>query len=361
MNYFLGQYYEYDSETHAPNKLNSGPYVFLPAGPATPLPAPSSTIVVQGPYVQEVYQVFSEYVSHVVRLYTSAYGSGDVETFVEVEPTIGVIPKNKELIVRYSTDLYNLDVNPYTQQKVLVHYSDENGFQNVPRYTDFSIEDKLGGNYFPMVMWAELRNTTGFGSEMKFGVVSERTHGTGSYSTGELEIMLHRRVMSDDKQGLDGYPLDDTDVVSPLTRLVLGFKGSGFGLNKKRQAYFVNFPLVLYYGSLTQTPPERWASSYTTQYSPLRASLPEFVHTMSFKTLGGSNKVIIRLQHLCASDEESPGPVQIDLSNLFSSWTLVNLTETTLTANQVLTSNVNPKVVLNNMEVKTFVVVFKVK
>jgi hypothetical protein len=38
--------------------------------------------------------------------------------------------------------------------------------------------DTLGGNYFPMVMRANLLDSS---SSLQFGVVSERTHGTASY------------------------------------------------------------------------------------------------------------------------------------------------------------------------------------
>jgi hypothetical protein len=105
--------------------------------------------------VQEVYQVFNEYVSHTVRIYSSGQSTDvDVEGFVEINSTIGinlflcfsfftpylffftgVLPENKELIVRYFTNLNNYDTNPYTNAKVLVHYTDENGYTTVPRYT----------------------------------------------------------------------------------------------------------------------------------------------------------------------------------------------------------------------------------
>ncbi len=99
---FHAQYWEYDSQTNSTQ--NSGAYIFVPVGPAIPLPAPSISHIITGWYVtlcvfggvftvsyrlvQEVYQEFTGYISHVVRLYSSS-GDIDVEGFVEVNATIG--------------------------------------------------------------------------------------------------------------------------------------------------------------------------------------------------------------------------------------------------------------------------------
>ena len=38
----------------------------------------------------------------------------------------------------------------------------------------------------------------------------------------------------------------------------------------KRQAYFINFPLVVFYGDASTTPPgSAWTSTYRTDYAPL--------------------------------------------------------------------------------------------
>ncbi len=93
--------------------------------------------------------------------------------------------------------------------------------------------------------------------------------------------MLHRRILSDDAQGLAGYPLNDTDIVSPVTRLLLGSaqdtcmkkRGRLFfilqfvdALEMKRQAYFLNYPSTIYFASATQDM-QSW-SKYNTFYTP---------------------------------------------------------------------------------------------
>jgi len=292
-----------------------------------------------------------------VRLY-SARGDLDIENFVEINCTVGVLPENKEVIVRYNTDLNNYATNPYTKDAVLVHYSDEMGYTTVARYTDYNIVDTLGGNYFPMVMRANLLDLS---SSIQFGVVSERTHGTASYVKGELELMLHRRMLSDDNQGLAGYPLNDTDIITPLTRLLLGTTKIPFGLYMKRQAYFINFPLVVFYGDAVTTPPGRaWTDTYETYYAPLE-ELPPNIHLMSFKALNGGKiaSVILRFQHMCESaDGQCAEQVTFDLSKLFSHWKINNIAETTLSANQVKSPHANMTIVLNAMEIKTFIVTF---
>lgn len=44
---------EYDSQTKSAVQ-NSGAYIFVPAAPASPLPLPSSTQVIQGQYPQKI-------------------------------------------------------------------------------------------------------------------------------------------------------------------------------------------------------------------------------------------------------------------------------------------------------------------
>jgi hypothetical protein len=48
------------------------------------------------------------------------------------------------------------------------------------------------------------------------------------------------------------------------------------GLYTKRQAYFINFPPVLFFGDAVKTPPGKaWTSVYNTIYAPLTAGIKE--------------------------------------------------------------------------------------
>merc|ERR1711968_183921 len=116
--------------------------VFYP-GPET---RPTVTVV-QGDIITEVRQVFSDWASHVVRLWKDS-------PYVEVEWTAGPIPTNtpwiknegdtgKEVIVRYSTSLETKGV----------FYTDANGRELVkreinkrgPSYPAFNISEPVAG------------------------------------------------------------------------------------------------------------------------------------------------------------------------------------------------------------------------
>merc|ERR1712139_679382 len=109
----------------------SGAYMFRPNSSELFFPGPAtkpSLKVLEGDVATEVYQQYSDWVSHVIRLYRD-------EPFVEVEWTVGPIPVNtewiqknnskwgKEVVLQYNT---NLDSKG-------TFYTDSNGREMVKR------------------------------------------------------------------------------------------------------------------------------------------------------------------------------------------------------------------------------------
>ncbi len=109
-----------------------GAYTFRPNS-SDPIPfstVPVKITVMQGPIVQEVRQIFGDWLTQTIRLYEDG-------TFLEMESTIGPIPVvdhwGKEVISKFSTSL-NTKQLFYTDSNGMVQY-----FQSfVPNFPEIS-------------------------------------------------------------------------------------------------------------------------------------------------------------------------------------------------------------------------------
>merc|ERR1711957_648557 len=189
----------------------SGAYMFRPNSSEVFFPGPKAkpTLeILQGDVVTELYQKYSDWVSHVIRLYKD-------EPFVEVEWTVGPIPVNtewleknfsskwgKEVIIRYNTDIDSEGT----------FYTDSNGREMVKRefnkrpssYPELKVTEPVAGNYYPINAMASIDD-----GETEFAVLTEVTQGGASLSDGSLELMVHRRILHDDSRGVS-EPLSET-------------------------------------------------------------------------------------------------------------------------------------------------------
>ncbi|ELK26831.1 Lysosomal alpha-mannosidase [Myotis davidii] len=195
---------------------------------------------------------------------------------LELEWTVGPIPVGddwgKEVISRFDTAL---------ETKGLF-YTDSNGREILERRRDYRPTWKLNqtepvaGNYYPVN--TRIYITDG---NMQLTVLTDRSQGGSSLSDGSIELMVHRRLLRDDDRGV-GEPLLETSESGLWVRgrhLVL--------LDKARTAAML----------------------------------------------------LLRLEHQFALGEDMVGnlssPVTLDLKDLFSAFTITDLKETTLAANQL--------------------------
>ncbi|KAL6220707.1 hypothetical protein ACLB2K_008463 [Fragaria x ananassa] len=124
---------------------------------------------------------------------------------------IGPIPTDdglgKEVITRMTA---NMQTNK-------VFYTDSNGTDFIERVRDYradwnlSVNQPVAGNYYPL-------NLGIFTSDNKseFSVLVDRTTGGSSIQDGQVEMMLHRRLLVDDGRGV-GEALDETVCISNNT------------------------------------------------------------------------------------------------------------------------------------------------
>ncbi|XP_057972357.1 alpha-mannosidase 2 [Malania oleifera] len=260
----------------------SGAYLFKPTGDAEPvIQAGGQLVIVEGPLMQEVYSYPTTAwdkspVSHSTRIYN---GENTIQEFIiEKEYHVELLGQDfndRELIVRYKTGIDNKRI----------FYSDLNGFQMSRRETYDKIP--LQGNYYPMPSMAFMQGPKGH----RFSVHSRQSLGVASLKNGWLEIMLDRRLVSDDGRGL-GQGVMDNRPMNVIFHILLESNisttpnslTSPLPLNPSLLSHCVgahlNYPLHAF---IAKKPQEISVQPPSRSFSPLATSLPCDLHIVSFK------------------------------------------------------------------------------
>lgn len=158
----------------------SGAYIFRPdpLAPVTTIGTDVTVSVVRGELVEEVHQVFNDYISQVVRVYKN-------EKLVEFEWLVGPIPVEdsigKEYVSRFYTDIQSGDE----------FETDSNGREILKRKRDYrqdfelTLEEPVAGNYYPINTKIAIEDAT-----HRLAVVTDRAQGGSSIVDGTVELMV---------------------------------------------------------------------------------------------------------------------------------------------------------------------------
>lgn len=308
----------------------SGAYIFRPNNSNTfPVAkdGKATITVMKGPLVQEVRQVFSPFVSQVVRLYND-------QRHAEFEYTVGPIPieddLGKEIISCFDTDIKSNGV----------FYTDANGREMQERRRDFRPTWKLNntepvaGNYYPVNSRMFIKD-----SKKQFTVLTERSLGGASMKDGSVEIMVHRRLLVDDKRGV-AEPLSEPGIsrkgliargklevaLSPPSQSAAIHRDLGERMLLEPILGFSNNPSTV----------EAWVNKHNTVYSGVKRELPSNVHLLTLETMG--KRALIRVEHQYEAGEDAKlsQPVNISLNGLFDEFEVVAMEELNLSANQAI-------------------------
>jgi len=317
---------------------HSGAYAFGPTGPAVPVNTQAPTTqMTAGAVFSQVYQVFAgSYAKQTVRLY-NGNGDADVENHVEFSFDLGPLPSHAEIVTRFSSNINN---GP--------NFSvDANGYQYLERIYQWS--SGIESNYYPMVYGSFIKDNFA-----QLSLIAERSHGSSSVASGQLEVMVHRNPDMGD--GFGPGLTDDTEVYPSLRVLVDQPTSSMAHVHK--QSYLMNFPVGLF--SATTASINAWRTSYVTQGKFFGKDLPPNLHVQGLNPLDASSKkAILRLVHLFANGEDTvlSQPVTINVADYFVGFNIKSFSETTLSANKVL--NPSPMTIqIAPSEIRTFVVEF---
>ncbi|KAE9547717.1 hypothetical protein FO519_009069, partial [Halicephalobus sp. NKZ332] len=343
---FKQEFMYYEGYTNVSKGQTSGAYVFRPQF-NTPSPISHFGIVNIVFTHLEARQVFSDYVSQIIRLFPG-------EEKIEFEWTVGPLPivtdvdgqnTSLEVITRYTTDINSNGT----------FYTDSNGRQMMKRIRnyapDFEYEndEPVSGNYYPVTSSAFMED-----SDMGMVVLVDRAEACGSLSDGQLEFLIHRRDLYDDDYGV-AEPLNEPGkdgkglVVRGKHWVTIGKQAKKF--RPQLQLQLFHSPIVFF---STFQDLQVSTELYLTEYSGV-VSLPENIHLLTLKQLDGSS-VLLRLEHIYGKDEDPDlsKPVDIDPSTILKDLKVASVIETGLGANYKI-ADVNGKITLNPLDIRTFI------
>ena len=257
-----------------------------------------------------------------------------------------LIQDGKEVVTRFSTSI----------QSAGELLTDSNGREMLHRQRNFrptwnlSQTEPVAGNYFPINAAAAIRD-----SEAQLTVLVDSSVGGASLADGQLEIMLHRRILQDDSRGVS-EPLNETSCIGSYDGPD-GGQHSGPGLvirgshrvtlEPPATAARVWRPLAdrvfgrpqISFRGAGAGGAGSGAAGATNGGSALATALPPNVQLMTLQLLR-PGLLLLRLAHQFGVDEDAQlsQPVSVDLATLFNAtvagFTITNATEVSLTNNQ---------------------------
>jgi hypothetical protein len=338
---------------------NSGAYIFRPNA-SVPLVAirdsPSRNVSLsslqKGPIVQQLTQTFSSWCHQSVRLVAG-------EPFAHFDWSVGEIPIESgwggEVVTRYtapkiaSNATWLTDSNGREMQRRV-------RFQR-PDYK-LNVTEPVAGEFYPVTTVASISDSV---SEMV--VLVDRAQGVTSLLDGQLEFMIHRRLLADDDRGVH-EALNETAFMSPYPNAVRS--GPGLAITGSHQlvlapaggaASAIHRPLAArnHMALLQLVQPlaaagltaQSYAQKFRTSFASMapRTSLPVNVELMTLEArvpptseltnqvegpAGGS--VLLRLAHQFGVRDHPvlSKPVEVDLALLFAGRPFASITEMSL-------------------------------
>uniref|UniRef100_A0A8C2EM02 Alpha-mannosidase n=1 Tax=Cyprinus carpio TaxID=7962 RepID=A0A8C2EM02_CYPCA len=286
-----------------PSKDKSGAYLFLPDGNAKPYSQREAPIVrvVEGPLFAEVvahYQHFQQ----TVRIHNVPGIDGlslDITTMVDIRDQ-----NNKELAMRLLTDIQSGDT----------FYTDLNGFQIQPRR--YFQKLPLQANFYPMPTMAYIQD-----SQYRLTLHTAQALGVSSLASGQLEVILDRRLMQDDNRGL-GQGLKDNKRTANRFRLLLERRSNTVN---KSPLLPVSFPSLLSHMTSTILNHDVLALPVLSRkhgvppmrtFAPLAGTLPCDFHLLNLRSIQSQDAyspspytalLLHRLGLDCGLEAQNPG------------------------------------------------------
>nr|XP_012645708.1 alpha-mannosidase 2 [Microcebus murinus] len=249
----------------------SGAYLFLPDGDAKPYvyKLPPLVRVTHGRIYSEVTCIF-EHVTHRVRLY---HIEGIEGQSVEVSNIVDIRKEyNREIAMRISSDIKN--ENRF--------YTDLNGYQIQPRMTMKKLP--LQANVYPMTTMAYIQD-----AECRLTLLSAQSLGVSSLKSGQIEVIMDRRLMQDDNRGL-GQGVYDNKITANLFRILLEKRSA---VNLEEEKHPVSYPSLLSHitSSFMNHPLITMTKKFSRdlellgEFSPLLSPLPCDIHLVNLRTI----------------------------------------------------------------------------
>ncbi|KAK9044976.1 hypothetical protein V6N11_058866 [Hibiscus sabdariffa] len=308
----------------------SGAYIFRPNDTdSTKLGDGASFTVLRGPILDEVHQKISSWVYQITRVYKE-------KDYAEFEFTVGPIPINdgigKEVVTRISA--------PMKTNKTF--YTDSNGRDFLKRIRDYrkdwtlDVNEPVAGNYYPINLGIYMKD-----DNKELSILVDRSVGGASIKDGQLELMLHRRLLQDDGRGVTESLSETVCIQNECTGLTIVGKyylridPLGEGAKWRRSfGQEIHSPFLL---AFTEQEGDGWANSHVSSFSWMDTFyvLPDNVAMITLEELN-DGKVLVRFAHLYEVGEHKDLSVMasVQLKKVFAHKKINKVREMSLTANQ---------------------------
>ncbi|TKY62976.1 Alpha-mannosidase protein [Spatholobus suberectus] len=324
-------YYSGYNGTHQKDPQNSGAYIFRPNG-TYPINHEKQVplTVLQGPVLDEVHQRINPWIYQITRLYKG-------KEHIEVEFIVGPIPIEdgigKEVATQIST----------TMETNKTFYTDSNGRDFIKRIRDYrtdwdlEVSQPAAGNYYPINLGIYIKD-----DKTEFSVLVDRSIGGSSLEDGQIELMVHRRLLLDDSKGV-AEALNETDCVGDDCRglTVQGkyyYRIDPLGEGAKWRRTFgqeIYSPLLLAFAEKDDK--DDWMNSRVLTFSGTDSSytLPDNIAIITLQELDDGT-VLLRLAHLYEIEEDKDLSVMssVELKKLFPGRKIKEVKEMNVSANQ---------------------------
>ncbi|CAL5361755.1 unnamed protein product [Camellia sinensis] len=319
----------------------SGAYIFRPNG-IFPLTSEGQIplTVVRGPLLDEVHQRINSWIYQITRVYKE-------KEHAEVEFTVGPIPIDdgvgKEIVTKVTTAL----------KSNKTFYTDSNGRDFIERIRDYradwdlEVNQPVAGNYYPINLGIYMKDDS-----KEFSILVDRSVGGSSIVDGQLELMLHRRLLHDDSRGVAEALNEIVCVRDECTGLTIQGKyylridPLGEGAKWRRSfGQEIYSPFLL---AFTEQDRDKWTNFPVPSFSRMDPSysLPDNIAVITLEELE-DGKVLLRLAHLYEIGEDKDLSVTsvVELKKLFPDKKINKITEMSLSANQEREEMINKRLV----------------
>ncbi|KAK4374664.1 hypothetical protein RND71_005341 [Anisodus tanguticus] len=314
----------------------SGAYVFRPNGSFPIYPEGKVPVtVLRGPLLDEVHQNINSWIYQITRVYKE-------KEHVEVEFTVGPIPIDngigKELVTQIQTDI----------KSNKTFYTDSNGRDFIKRIRDYradwdlQVNQPAAGNYYPINLGLFLKDNNN-----EFSVLVDRSVGGSSLVDGQLELMLHRRLLHDDGRGVAEALNETVCALGKCMGLTVQGKyymridSLGEGAKWRRSfGQEIYSPLLL---AFTEQDGDKFTKFQVPTFTGIDPSysLPENVAIITLQELE-DHTVLLRLAHLYEvsgfllvdEDKDLSTKATVELKRLFPKKKINQIKEMSLSANQ---------------------------
>lgn len=397
---FKQNFYYYDADGKYRPEKNSGAYIFNPSDKGAQRVAARADIeLVRGPVVEELHQVFSPWCSQVIRIYKHS-------DYVEFHWLVGPIPIQADVNAQLNSQ-QQTNPNAYVaisdngREVVSLYetdmktngtfFTDSNGRETIRRLRDHRSDYRLytsehtASNYYPITSWIFIRD---YDRNLQLSILPDRPQGGSSIRDGQIELMLHRRLLQDDGLGVE-EPLNEPGIdrrgliirgkhyllIGPIDSVIRSTRQLSKQLHMHPIQWFQAPPDSLGLamsgaaaaaqsmqplasagahpagadpagsgassggggGGAASTMAAMSAASMSQRFkfSGLRDYLPKMINLLSLESWD-QYQVLIRLEHIFEINEDADysRPVQVSLRRMFKNFKIVKVREMTLDALQ---------------------------